>query len=64
MHDTFPIYMVVEELGGIMVLDDLPLKVEKKEPDKSNMPHYMHSEKPDGAFMLKDDMYGREKKHQ
>jgi hypothetical protein len=38
--------------------------VEKKEPDKSNLLHYMHSQKTDGAFMLKDDMYGREKKHQ
>jgi hypothetical protein len=38
-HDTFPIY-TVPELGGIMVADDLPFRVEEKEPGKSNMAHY------------------------
>jgi hypothetical protein len=58
-HDTFPIY-TVQELGGIMVADDLPLRVEEKEPGKSNMAHYMPSREIDGAFMPTDDLYGRE----
>jgi hypothetical protein len=60
LHDTFPIY-TVQKLGGILVADDLPLRVEEKEPSKSNMSHYMLSEETDGAFMPKpDDLYGRE----
>jgi hypothetical protein len=58
-HETFPIY-TVQELGGIMVADDLPLRVEEKEPGMSNMAHYMPSREIDGAFMPTDDLYGRE----
>jgi hypothetical protein len=52
LHDTFPIY-TAQELGGIMVADDLPLRVEEKEPGKSNtdMSHYMLSKETDGVFM-------------
>jgi hypothetical protein len=58
-HDTFPIYRV-QKLGGIMVADDLPLRVEEKEPGKGNMAHYMPSREINGAFMPTDDLYGRE----
>jgi hypothetical protein len=45
---------MVQELGSTMVADDLPLRVEEKEPGKSNMAHYMLSRELDGAFMPTD----------
>jgi hypothetical protein len=58
LHGTFPIY-TAQELDGIMVADDLPLRVEEKEPDKSNMAHYIPSGGIGGAFMPKpNDLYG------